>query len=221
MKMKTPLKTLLVAVSLCVASATSSGAATIVASLLDQETDIVNTGGSLVSAANFGAGEVLTVNGLLHSAGTAGGGANFTINNTFQGDFRNNASGLPDGTPLNELLDGIAGANGITMSISGLTIGQEYLYQTYWEGNAGTTLTITMEGDNLSLVPDQVPAVLISYQFTATDSILNINIDRDDAVSGDPNNWLSGYSLQTIPEPSSSALLGVLGAFALLRRRRG
>jgi hypothetical protein len=47
-------------------------------SLLDEETDIVNTGGTLVSAANFGANgdpgqstSAVTVNGLFHGLGAA------------------------------------------------------------------------------------------------------------------------------------------------------
>jgi hypothetical protein len=61
---------------------------------------------------------------------------------------------------------------------------------------------------------------LISYEFTADDDTLTIDIDRDDSLGGDPNNWLSGYSLQVVPE-TSAVLLGALGAVALLRRRRG
>ena len=107
------------------------------------------------------------------------------------------------------------------MSISGLTVGREYLYQAYWEGVTGQTLSVTIEGDTLNNVADAALGVLISYQFTAGDDTLNIFMDRDDGITtGDLNNWISGYSLQTtVPEPST-ALLGGLGLLALLRRRR-
>lgn len=197
----------------------SASAATIVASTVTSTTSIINTsgtGGSVVSAANFGEAAV-TVNGILHGAGSAAG-ANLTHNLTFEGDFRNGQTG--HGGVLETLFSGIAGANGITMSVSGLTVGREYLYQAYWEGVPGQTLVVTIEGDSISNVADAALGVLISYQFTATDTILNIFMDRDDATGGDPNNWLSGYSLQTtVPEPSA-ALLGGLGLLALLRRRR-
>lgn len=195
----------------------SASAATIVASTVTSTTSIINTsgtGGSVVSAANFGEAAV-TVNGILHGAGSAAG-ANLTHNFGFEGDFRNGQTG--HGGVLETLFSGIAGANGITMSISGLTVGREYLYQAYWEGWPDQSLNVTIELDTLNNVADAALGVLISYQFTATDNTLNIFMDLTNVSGG--NNWLSGYSLQTtVPEPSA-ALLGGLGLLALLRRRR-
>jgi methionine-rich copper-binding protein CopC len=173
--------------------------------LLDEETDIVNTGGALVSACHFqGAGtgdpDPLVVNGVSHTVGT-GNDTNLTINTTGEGDFRNGGSGLPqDGSNIVQvLLSGIAYANGITMSVSGLTPGQEYLFQAYWEDDLPKSLTVTMEGTaTVNRIPAQKPGVLISYQFTAGDDTLNAFFDRDDNVGGSPNNWLSGYSLQSL-----------------------
>ena len=189
-----------------------ANAGTITTTTLSGETDIVDTGGTLVSAANFGEASV-DINGLVHGAGS-GAGTNLTANFGFEGPYRGNQSGL--GGDMETLLSGIAGANGITMDISGLTVGQDYLFQTYWESNDGHSLVATFEGtDTLPGILDQTTGVLIAYEFTAGDDTLNIDIDRDDSVSGDPNNWLSGYSLQTVPaavpEPSTMALWGLLG----------
>ena len=84
---------------------------------------------------------------------------------------------------------------------------------------------VELLGDTLSPVLSQGPAVLISYDFIAGDTTLNIFMDRNDGLSGDPNNWLSGYSLQEVPpvpEPSTFALatLGLLGLGWCGRRRR-
>lgn len=221
MKSTSPFKAsmILVVGSAVAALMGSASAATIVASTVTSPTSIINTsgtGGSVISAANFGEAAV-TVNGIFHGAGSAAG-ANLTHNFTFEGDFRNGQTS--HGGVLETLFSGIAGTNGITMSISGLTVGREYLYQAYWEANPGQTLAVTIEGDTLNNVADAPLGVLISYQFTAGDTLLNIFMDRDDALPGDANNWLSGYSLQTtVPEPSA-ALLGGLGLLALLRRRR-
>lgn len=206
-------------------------AATIGTSLLDEETDIVNTGGTVISAVHFqnpasGDPDPLVVNGIPHTVGT-GSDTNLSINTGFEGDFRNGASGLPtDGSDLVQvLLSGIAGANGINMTIAGLTIGEQYLFQAYWEDDRGITLVLDFEGDTLNnvaaeqLIAGTPGGTLISYQFIATDTEFNALVDRDDALGGDANNWLSGYSLQVVPEPSA-LLLSAFGAFALLRRRR-
>jgi hypothetical protein len=190
----------------------SASARSISTSILDEEGDIVNTGGALVSAANFGESAVV-VNGLTHGAGSAAG-TNLAHNFFFEGDFRNGASGLPPGSIMDRLLSGIAGANPIEMSIGGLSVGRNYLFQAYWEANAtgGQSLDITMEGvDNLGSVPARAPAVLISYEFTAGDDTLNVAIDRDDGLGGDQNNWLSGYSLQEIGVPFSGWIAGFPG----------
>ncbi|MEM7384573.1 MAG: DUF6288 domain-containing protein, partial [Verrucomicrobiota bacterium] len=108
-------------------------------SQLSEEEDIVNTDGALVSAANFGESAV-TVNGLPHEAGSASG-VGFTSQFGFEGDFRNDGSE----STMDKLLSGIAGGSRVEMSLGGLTINQEYLFQTYWEGNPGESLTIRFE----------------------------------------------------------------------------
>jgi hypothetical protein len=181
---------------------TSAAANTIETSLLDEATDIINTGGTLVSACHFqdpssGDPDPLVVNGIPHRVGS-GSDPNLTDNFFFEGDYRNGGSGLPqDGSNIVQvLLSGIAGANPISMSVSGLTAGQEYLFQAYWEADLNESLTITVEGETVNLVQAKKPGVLISYQFTAGDDTLNAFFDRDDG--GAANNWLSGYSLQEV-----------------------
>ena len=138
----------------------------------------------------------------------SGSDPNLTDNFFFEGDYRNGGSGLPqDGSNIIQvLLSGIAGANPISMAVTGLTAGQKYLFQAYWEADLSESLTITLEGETVNLVQAQKPGVLISYQFTAGDDTLNAAFDRDDG--GTANNWLSGYSLQEIVGTDFSNWIG-------------
>ncbi len=151
------------------------------------EASFVNTGGLLVSAANFGEEEVV-VNGLVHGAGSASGN-NLTTNISFEGDFRNGQTAL--GGALETLFSGIGGAGTLNLTVSGLDTGTEYLFQAYWEANPANTLDATIEGDNLAPIADQPTGVIVSYTLTPADGELNASFD----VTGE-NAWLSGYSIQ-------------------------
>jgi antitoxin component YwqK of YwqJK toxin-antitoxin module len=171
------------------ALATGSAPAKITTHTVVDESSIVNTGAALVSAVNFGEVEV-TVNSLLHGSET-GAGKNLTLNSRFEGALRHNP--LP--APLDTLFRGIAGAPSLNLDISGLEIGTEYLFQAYWEDNAGQIMNVTMEGDTLSGIADQPNGLVISYTFTAGDNTLNTSFTRRDRLD---NTWLSGYSLQKV-----------------------
>jgi len=164
---------------------------------ITNETDIVNTGGDLVEALNFGGTGAVTVNGILHENSNG----DFSPAN-FSGDW-----GDPDGGTFSgdlfSLLDGIVGAdNGgpATFSVTGLTVGQSYLFQTYWLVNGGFTtrrkdVTFGAAGPvAIPANPNTSEAVLMSYAFDATNETLNVTVE-------DPtfNTWLQGYSLQVAP----------------------
>jgi len=181
----------IVAVSMPVA------AADITVGSITNETDIVNTGGDLVEALNFGGTGAVTVNGILHENSNG----DFSPAN-FSGDW-----GDPDGGTFSgdlfSLLDGIVGAdNGgpATFSVTGLTVGQSYLFQTYWLVNGGFTtrrkdVTFGAAGPvAIPANPNTSEAVLMSYAFDATNETLNVTVE-------DPtfNTWLQGYSLQVAP----------------------
>jgi len=209
---KTPFsRSALIAIASITLGTSYSFSQAITATLLDEETDIINTGGALVSAVHFqdpaaGDPDPLIINGIPHTVGS-GSEADLTANFGFEGDFRNGASGFPqDGTNIVQvLLSGIAGANGINMEIAGLEVGKTYLFQAYWEVDRNHTLTVTFENDSLAGIEEQqdvgsgiLGGTLISHTFTAGDTTYNAFLDRDDDEGGDPNNWLSGYSLQDL-----------------------
>lgn len=95
----------------------SASAATIETFLFNEESDLINTGGTVHSAVHFGPGagdpDPLVVNGIAHTGGTASD-ANLTFGGTgglFEGDFRNGETGFPqDGSNIIQVLySGIAG----------------------------------------------------------------------------------------------------------------
>jgi hypothetical protein len=104
----------------------------------------------------------------------------------------------------------IAYSNSVsTITIPGLTIGQEYRLQmiSFGSANAG----VSVEGDTTTWSNSNS---LFTADWIAGDTVANIIISRN---GGEVN--FNGYALHAIPEPSA-ALLGGLGALALLRRRR-
>ena len=222
--------------SLAVATSVSQAGTIFTSILTDDETNIVNLGTTVVSAANFGSTsggtQTVDINGIIHTAASAannGSGNDLlsgaTINSFFDGQFRGATAYSGD---MQNLMGGIAGNGGpIVITISGLTIGQEYLFQGYWEAeNTGQIVQVTFDGvDTLGGIDGDPQGagtgddlgVLISYSFTATDTDLVASLNK---TSGVDNVWWQGYSLQTaIPEPST-ALLSLCGVFALLKRRR-
>jgi len=188
----------IVAVSMPVA------AADITVGSITNETDIVNTGGDLVEALNFGGTGAVTVNGILH----ANSNGNFS-----PADF-SGAWGDPDGGTFSgdlfSLLDGIVGVSSggpATFSVTGLTVGQSYLFQTYWlvkDGFGTRTLDVTFGAASSNAIPANTStseAVLMSYAFDATAETLNVTVE-------DPsfNEWLQGYSLQAFPPPAGTVM---------------
>ena len=96
-----------------------------------------------------------------------------------------------------------------TITIPGLTIGQEYRLQMISFGSSGAGVIV--EGD--ATVWNNANS-LFTADWIAGDTTANIVLNR----TGDEINF-NGYALHAIPEPGA-AILGSIGALALLRRRR-
>jgi hypothetical protein len=182
--------------------------------------EILNNG-TLVEANHFGnpidlimsaPGPVTLGNGLTFSNSTA----SFALGGTGFG-FHSTASDAHGHTPLvsDAAFDTLAGsyiwiAYGSSMStitIPSLTIGQEYRLQmiSFEPSNA----LVTVEGEATNWTNS-----LFTATWTATDTVANIQLDR---TAGEID--FNGYALHAIPEPAAT-LLGGIGAFVLLRRRR-
>ena len=204
------------------------------ADLTNDETQIVNTGGTVISAVNFVSADdgnsTVDINGIIHQVSSSDNLANLDLVapalvsnfSTFDGQFRiipSTAAGYT--ADMRDLMGGIAGASALDIDIFGLTPGTSYLFQTYWEANnTNQVATMTFEGTDVEtgITGNGTLGVLISYSFTASDDTLDVQFVK---TAGSDNMWLQGYSLQTqpIPEPSSIALLG-LSALGLVLYRR-
>ena len=214
----------------------SADAATITwgsATTISGTTD-VNTEGTLFAASSFGSNSV-TVNGVTFDAwspvpsGTAGvTSGNFTLLQPDTGFAILNAfgssappfSGLP--TEYQNLLsDSIYsfGPGSSTVTVSGLTNGQEYSIQ-FWanDSRAAISATQTVDGNTLDVNTTNADGGVgqwISGTFTADGTSQNFN------VSSGSNNYYSAIQVRAVPEPSSLAGLGVvgIGLAAVIRRR--
>ena len=215
----------------------SADAATITwgsATTISGTTD-VNTEGTLFAASSFGSNSV-TVNGVTFDAwspvpsGTAGvTSGNFTLLQPDTGFAILNAfgssappfSGLP--TEYQNLLsDSIYsfGPGSSTVTVSGLTNGQEYSIQ-FWANDSRPAIGATQTVDGITLDVNTTNAdggvgQWIRGTFTADASFQNFNVST---VA--PAGYYSAIQVRAVPEPSSLAGLGVVGAglAAVIRRR--
>ncbi len=147
------------------------------------------------------------------------------------------APGLYSSGSVNDLLNSNfftdAGAAGsITLSFSGLNIGQEYRVQSFHlmdTGNEGSReMFYDAAGANDSAAFEQTytsgslsNAVAMTFSFTADAVTQNVSLLPVDPGAGIDRSYLNGIAVYAVPEPSTTALmvLGGVGAIAFLRRR--
>lgn len=130
---------------------------------------------------------------------------------------------------------GVATGNGDIIFQSGISLvaGQQYRFELdMWSESVaqGADLTAQLTGSGLStiaLFTNYVDAVAgiehLTYDFTATETgSFTLELFNANQLTANNSNhtWIDNVSLEAIPEPSSTALLGIAGLALLTRKRR-
>ncbi len=180
----------------------------------------ISTKGTSIEALNLvntdarEATDTTTINGVV-----------FTATNLFDtGYYGDNTYGVSTGDANLDLLYLQANynyENTNPVTLTGLTIGVEYELQNFYGNNrVGNRLTMNVGGGSTiqktsSGTTENGAWIIGTFTADATTQ------DFHSGVSSNLSNWLSGYQLRdisSVPEPSSTALIG-LGALALILRR--
>lgn len=197
----------------------------------------VSTTGTLFGALNLG-GPDTTVNGVLFQGFTPSGNSGTSGNFTFLGSFFGVLSGVGPASPpfsssyqtlLNSAIDD---NESITLTISGLTLGDQYQFQ--WWTNDSTTntnndFTTATDVNSVALQDSSDPrdggiGQFALGSFTATGTTEIVRFTRG---SGDSVPIINAFQLRditpTAPVPESGStlllLLLALGALLVVRRR--
>jgi len=235
---------LLISIALALGfSGANLSAATIVfsSSYLATDGTSVSTTGTLLEAFNFSGGVTAsdydtTVNTVLFSGKTNGLTTNAYANptGTYYSSNSNNVTPvagdnynpIPTGyTAYDTMLSRFLWGGGTTITLSNLTINQEYMFQLFEADTRTIATSFTAE------VTNTVGAVTSTFNTTQTyggNSRSGFVIDGTFVADATTQTFtlrrndgfhLNAYQLRQIPEPST-ALLGGLGLLTLLRRRR-
>ncbi len=162
----------------------------------------------------------LTVGGL-NSGGNSGNVGGLSITSGGTATDQTNLTAI-----VTNFLNGQQGTNAsndLTLDISGLA-SNTYKVQYIWSVGGGSTreFIVNAEGAALGTFSTSVNGPnLLTEQIAVTDGTLNIRVtEGPNEATTDERRMLTALIISTVPEPSSTALLGLGGLALLLRRRR-
>lgn len=189
----------------------------------------VNTQGTLFEAANVG-GANTTVNGVTFAAFTTSS-THFSLagtNSTFNGYGSVNAPFSTLSAPYQSLLStgNFGSGNSVmTLTISGLTINQSYLFQ-FWINDSrqafvGQAVTATTGATSVTADADTIDLEGGRGQY-ATGTFVADATSQDVSFQGSASGGTleNAFQLRSVPEPASVALLVAGGALLFARRRK-
>src|SRR5687767_5183284 len=116
----------------------------------------------------------------------------------------------------------------VAIRLTGLPLGTYDVQSWHWDSLPGTPGNTQVEVRNQGVANTQILANEvpfsqdpIRYQITVDEEgeILELVFRDDDAITTGGRSRLNGFTIQTVPEPTSVAVIGT-GAFALCLRRR-
>ena len=207
-------------------------------STTDGDESDVSTWGDLVEAVNFGAATTsTTINTVTFEAFTDIGNNHTTDNLSTLVDQSADSNFYTDGnTSYDTLLDGFIFdtlASEITYTLTGLGIGNVYEVQLFLADDR-TNLSLayydsylsvdgsgsSLGGNSTVFGGDANPALVFTGTFTADASTQTFTAQSFEDDNTNRGTQLNAYQLRTIPEPSSTALLGLGGLAFMLRRKR-
>ena len=237
---------LIVASGLALAATTE--AATIIFTQQGFSSDsLLSTDGSLlVAAINLGTTtDVTTTNGIVFDGDTDGSytanGMTIGIFNTPSAQYANAVNGGyytgldVAGAGTQTLLDTLGYANGDNgeVLLSGLTINKRYEVQLLIVDEVDTGRTVDVLSGSSGGIPTATDitaadytdrsdgyALLVTGTFTADATTQSLYLEAEPKVSGFHYSRLNAMQLRVVPEPSSTALLGLGGLALMLRRKR-
>ncbi len=190
---------------------------------LDAKASEISTKGTSIEAWNLvntdtlEATDTTTINGVV-----------FMANNLFNsGYYTNDFFGVSTGNDSLDLLYLQANYNydnNSPITLTGLTIGVEYELQSFFGDNRPSVNNSTMninDGITIQKTSSETAenGAWIIGTFTADATTQDFHSSAGNSV----NNFLSGYQLReisSVPEPSSTALIGLGGLALILRRRK-
>ena len=227
MKTKTSYKSIATALTALSLSVISAHAGTFSVLGLTGDADSgISTAKTYTAKADFRGDGTQSINGVAFSdTGFTGSGYVLAISDF--GEFANsgsgnNVSGAIGATQNNFYFSLTSGLS--TLTLSGLTVGQEYITSFYSRGfgNVGTRIQdVTASDTGATIAYDQNVngsgnGSILSYTFTATATTQAYTFDAQ--VNTDSFHQY-GFSNEVVPEPSS-LMLGGLGVLALAATRR-
>jgi hypothetical protein len=197
----------------------------------------VSTAGTLIEAYNFGQlseADSPAINGVTFTAAPDLGtqqsiGKLSTLWDWSRGDYTRYKSytngvlsanmSLMLGSTWADDASATGGFDETTMTLSGLTIGQDYSVQLFLSNDNNNEAIGIVDGLSSIIDASEGPKVFTGT-FTADATTQDFDVRFTKYAGAITESNMSGYQLRAIPEPASISLIGIMGGGLLWMRRR-